>query len=185
MAKVTLNKNDVRKEAIKLLKKGTSKQETFDFLVDKYKFSKEISEVLKNIPSSKAIAKYGIWNNLLIALLILTTIIFLSVSSSIGILLWYGLLIYGVATKRVNYYLWVSVLSTFCLICFIAIFFMNFSEPTNWTITIIMLILIIPSCFLPIWLAKRMCPKPIESKEEYINSEGQKRLKIVYEFTDL
>jgi hypothetical protein len=180
-----LNKKEIRKEARQLLKQGTSKQETFELLVDKHKYTKEIADILKNIPSAIAIAKYGIWNHVLLAILILTTIIFFLVAPSIGTLLWYGLLIYGVATKRINYYMWVTVMSSFALVVFIVIILTSSSETFYWTRTIIMMILIIPSCILPIWLEKKLYPKPTEKKVQYTNTQGQQRMKIVYEFTDI
>jgi len=44
--------------------------------------------------------KYGIWNHILLATLILTALMVLFVTSSFGTVFWYGLLIYGVATKK-------------------------------------------------------------------------------------
>ncbi len=185
MTNEKLNKNEIIKEAKQLLKQGNSKQETFELLVDKHKYTKEVADLLKKIPSAKAIAKYGIWNHILLANLILTTVIFYLTAPSIGILFWYGLLVYGVATKSINYYMWVSGMSSLALLAFIVIILTSSSETSNLTKTVFMLILIIPSCFLPIWLEKKLCPKPTEKKVQYTNLQGQQRMKIVYEFTDL
>lgn len=185
MPNENLNKKEIRKEAKQLLKQGTSKQETFELLVDKHKYTYEIADILESIPSAKAIAKYGIWNHVLLAIIILTTIVFFLTTYSIGTLLWYGLLIYGVATKRINYYMWVTIMSLFALVVFIVTFLTSSAETFYWTRTIILIILIIPSCILPIWLEKKLCPKPTEKKVLYTNSQGQQRMKIVYEFTDI
>lgn len=154
-------------------------------LVAKHTYTKEIAEILENIPSSIAINKYGKWNHVLLAILILTTIIFFVEAPSIGTLFWYGILIYGVATKRINYYMWVTVMSASVLVAFIAVTLTSSSETFTWITTTTMMILIIPSCILPIWLEKKLCPKPTEKKVQYTNSQGQQRMKIIYEFSDI
>ncbi|MFN3529437.1 MAG: hypothetical protein ACK417_05900 [Bacteroidia bacterium] len=185
MADEKLNKKEIRNEALQLLKQGTSKQMTFELLVDKHKYTKEIAEILENIPSKKAVTKYGKWNYVLLAILIITTIKFCLEASLIGTLLWYGLLIYVVATKRIKHYWWVTAMSSSLLVALIVIILTSSSETCSWTTTTIMLIIIIPSCILPIWLEKKLCPKPTEKKVQYTNSQGQQRMKIVYEFTDI
>ena len=79
----------------------------------------------------------------------------------------------------------VTVLSSFTLIVFIVIVFTSTVETFHWTMTITAVLLIIPSCFLPIWLEKKLCPKPIERKEKYTNDNGQQRMKFVYEFIEV
>ena len=54
-----LNKKEVRKEAKELLKQGIIKQQVFESLVEKHKYSIEIANILTNIPSLKAIKKYN------------------------------------------------------------------------------------------------------------------------------
>lgn len=185
MADEKLNKKQVRNEARQLLKQGASKQDAFDILLEKYKYAKEVADILKNLPSKQAIDKYGKWNYVLLGLLALTTVILFLATPTLGILLWYGLLIYAVARMLVKYYVWVAVFSALAIISFVAVIFTSDSAATNWGNLIIMAILVIPTLILSIWLERRLCPKPIESKEEYANSQGQKRLKIVYEFSDL
>lgn len=182
MAKDKYNKQKINKEARRLLKEGTPKQEVFELLKEKYKVTKIIADILKTIPSKQAIDRYGKWNTTLLALLILTTVIFLGAAPSLGIVIWYGLLIYAVARKSVSYYVWISILSAISIIGFLVIIFTSDSVTANWLNIIILFVLIVPSLFLPIWLEKKLCPKPKESKVKYTNSKGQKRLKIVYEF---
>lgn len=181
MAEDKYNKKEIKKEAHQLLKEGTPKQETFEILKEKYKYTKIIADLLKTIPSKQAIDRYGKWNNTLLSLLILTVVLSLATAPSIG-LIWYGLLIYAVARKLVKYYVWISVLSAFGIIAFLVIAFTSNTAAVNWLNLIILIVLILPLLLLPIWLEKKLCPKPKESKVKYTNSKGQKRLKIVYEF---
>ncbi len=183
MEKRKSQKKEIGREARKLLKQGITKQEVFVELVDKYKYSKDVAEVLKGIPSQVRIKKYGGWNTLLLSLLIIIElIILLSLKPSVS-LLWYGLLIYAVATKKIKYYGWITFLAILgALASLIGIFF------ATGVISLISLILFVvfflPSCILPIWLEKRLCPPPTERKELYTNAEGEQRLRIVYEFND-
>lgn len=50
-----LNKKEVRKDAKELLKQGVCKQQVFKTLVEKYKYSIEVANILTYLPSQKAI----------------------------------------------------------------------------------------------------------------------------------
>ena len=184
MANDQLNKTAMRNEARQLLKEGTSKQETFEVLKEKYNVVKDLAEMLKTLPSKQAIDKYGKWNNVLLALLVLTTAIFLWTTPSPGILIWYGILIYAVAKRLVKYYVWLTVFSAILIISLIAVVFTNDTAATSWITIVVLLSLVIPTLVLPLWLEKKLCPEPTERKEVYTNSLGEERLKIVYEFAE-
>ena len=62
MAEEKINKKEILKEAIRLLKEGSSKQEVFDALSIKYSNTKVVADIITYIPSQAAIKKYGIWN---------------------------------------------------------------------------------------------------------------------------
>lgn len=185
MAVNKLNKKEIKQEALKLLNQGISKQETFEILKEKYEYAIEIANVLKKKPSVKAIEKYRKWNNILLGLLILTSIFFILTTPMIQILIWYVFLIYTVARMLVKYYIWTSIFSGFAIITYISILILDVNATNNLTYILPILTLVISTFILPIWLEKKMCPKPVESKVEYTNSDGQKRLKIVYQFSDL
>jgi hypothetical protein len=180
-------KKEIAKEAQQLLKQGgKTKQEVFEMLVDKYKYSKDVADVLRYIPTTQAIAKYGAWNTVLLVILILTAIISFMPNPTLGIL-WYVLLIYAVATKRIQYYMWATILYSFFAISFLAIimYMKSFEIIFHWISLIFLTFFVIPGCILPLWIQKKLCPKPIERKEVYVNAEGNRRLKIVYEFPDM
>ncbi len=178
-----INKNEISKAAKQLIKQGASRQRAFDILVEKYKYTRDVSEVIKHLPSSEAIKKYGLWNYVLLGILILITGLFMLAYFSPGYLLWNGLLMYVVARMLVKYYILVSVLSGIGILGSIAGLATN--DNITWSNMLIFFLLIIPACILPIWLKKKLCPPPSEKKVKYTNSEGQLRVKIVYEFKDM
>ncbi len=165
-----------------MLRQGATRQEVFKILVEKYKYAKEIATIVKFIPSNAAKKKYGIWNFILLAILLAIITLFMVSSPSIVNLVWYGILIYVVASMLVEYYIYVTVFSVFGLIAGVAIFIT--SETMTLQDAIVLSIITLPSAVLPIWISKRLCPPPIEKKESYTNKTGQKRLRVLYEFSD-
>ncbi|MCL2247003.1 MAG: hypothetical protein FWC10_07825 [Lentimicrobiaceae bacterium] len=180
-------KKEIRKEAKQLLNQGDkTKQEVFELLVDKYKYSKDVAGVLKYIPTKQAVKKYGIWNSILLIFLVITTIlVFLTMPIQ---LIWYVPLIYIVASKKLQYYFWVTVLFSLMAIGFFIVFISTlFTQPfdtTIWIFVVVSMFFVIPGCILPLWLQKKLCPKPIERREVYVNAEGNKRVQLVYEFPE-
>jgi len=179
-------KKEIAKEAQQLLKQGDkTKQEIFDILVDKYKYSKDVADILRYIPTKQAIKKYGIWNSILLTVLVLSTALSLITVPTIGII-WYILLIYAVASKKMQYYMWATILySLFAMVFFATILTTkSFDIIFHWIILCLLFFLVVPGCILPLWLQKKLCPKPIEQKEVYVNAEGNKRMRIVYKFPE-
>lgn len=179
-------KSLIRQSALELLKQGKSRQETFDILVEKYKFSADVADVLKQLPSKKALAKYGKWNNFLLGIMLFTSVFILIITPSVAeFLIWYGFLIYAVVSKRFEYYIWISFVSFFFFFLFALDLFSGQSHSGSWTNISIFLILQTPNLFLPFWLEKKLCPRPKEKREMYTDHNGKNKIKIVYEFSDL
>ncbi|PCH99343.1 MAG: hypothetical protein COB85_00125 [Bacteroidetes bacterium] len=179
------DKKVIRTEARKLLKEGISRQTAYENLKTKYKNGKIVADLIKNLPSLEAIKLYGKWNYMLLSLLILTAGLYMYASPSIGIVLWYGILIYGVARMLLKYYMWVAAMAAFGLIVSIVGIIFSGTDSLNWAAAVLVVCLNIPSLILPIWLEKRLCPKPSERKEKYTNKQGQQRMKVIYEFKDV
>ncbi len=178
-------KNEIVEKAKELLKQGRTRQETFELLVDKYKYTNKVLEVMKQMPSSKAIEKYGKWNNVLLGIMLLIVAMF-SVSIGPGsLLILYGFLIYAVITKRFEHYFWISILSFVILIAVLTISIININKSIDVLAIVLILALHLPMIYLPYWIEKKMCPKPKEHREWYTNHEGRDKIKIVYEFSDL
>jgi len=178
-------KREIKKEALELLKHGKSRQESFELLVEKFKFTTDVADVLKKLPSSIALAKYIKWNNILLGIMFLTTLVLLLIAGIGPWLFWYGILIFVVAKRRFEYYIWISFISFILSAGMIVIFFRNYDESHKLFDMAFLLTLFLASGFLPFWLEKRLCPKPKESRIVYTDHQGRDKIKIVYEFSDL
>jgi len=185
MENYKLKKDEILKEAGQLLKQGTSKQETFEILVGKYKSSKAVSDVLKNLPSLQAAKKYGFWNYTLFVLLLFSALFFAMHKPTFIIYVWYGLLMYVVARMAVKYYIYVALLSVITLITLAVLMITTDKFQINWVEIGIICIDAALTLFLSIWLERKLSPKPKEVKELYTDSQGEQKLRVKYEFADV
>lgn len=180
-----LQTKEITADAKQLFKEGNNKQKTFEALVEKYGYAKDVADVLKNIPSAEAVDKYGGWNTLLLILMIITSSVVILTSLSIGSIIWYSLLTYAVAKKLVKYYVWVSILSGLGLAGNTVFVLMSGADPLlTWISIAILVILFLPILIISIYLQKKLCPPPSEEKEIYTNSEGDQRMRIIYQFAE-
>ncbi len=176
---------EIAAEARKLiLQEGKTRQEAFELLADKYKYTGDVAEEIKYIPSAPALAKYGKWNTLLLLLLIGSAAYYLILAPSAAIL-WSVVLIIGVASKNIRYYFWISIMSVLSLLAILIMIATEVVKVQADAATITMIVLLIPCCIIPAWLENKLCPKPTVHKEYYTNSEGEQRMKVVYAFRDL
>jgi len=180
-----IDKINLLKEARQLLKQGTTKQETFEILVGKYKSSKVVSDALKNMPSLQAVKKYGFWNYILFVLLLFSALFFAMHKPAFIIYVWYGLLLYVVARMAVKYYIYVALLSVITLITLAVLMITADKSQINWVEIGIICIDAALTLFLSIWLERKLSPKPKEVKELYTNSQGEQKLRVKYEFADI
>ncbi len=183
MTKENYNKKEIKQEARKLLKEGASKQEAYETLKEKYKYSVVVSKILHYIPSQKAIKKYSKWNYVLLVLLLIQAGTFMWFEPSVLVLIYYGLLIYAVLSMLVKHYVWVSVLSFVALISFLAFIITDEALKIQWP-ELLLILTYIPTLILPLWLDKKLCPKPMESKTTFTDSQGQQRVRVVHQFNE-
>jgi len=172
---VELDKKQIRKRAKEILKTGIPKQEAYEQLAEEFQNRAATANVIRRLPSALALKKYGIWNHVLLGLLILTASILLLVKPSFGTALWYGLLIIAVARKTTRFYYWVTIMSALGVIGIIAAVLMNEATTEGWIRIGFFLALVIPSCILPIWLMNKLTPAPEEEREYYENENGEQR----------
>ena len=184
MAEEKINKKEILKEAIRLLKEGSSKQEVFDALSIKYSNTKVVADIITYIPSQAAIKKYGIWNYVLLGVLIIIPVIILIGAPPNAALLYFILLIYIVVKRFVRYYSWIAVIAAVFLLSMIGYIFVGNTRNVNWIQfgvlaggSVILLI-------LSLWIQSKLCPPPIESREENVNKNGERKLKIRFQFKD-
>lgn len=170
-----LDKKQIKKRAKELLKTGITKQEAYEQLTDEFKNGTVTAKVLRRLPSALALKRYGIWNHILLGLLIITALIFFIADPTPGIVIWYGLLIIAVATKSTRFYYWVTIMSGIGLLTILYLMITAQGIDEGFIRIFLLLVLIIPSCVLPIWLMNRLTPAPEEIREYYENENGEQR----------
>lgn len=178
------SKKLIRTEAKALLRTGISRQEAYQQLTEKFKFRKLIADVLEDLPSKKAKDKYGVWNYVLLALLLVVSVISFLETQSFGSLIWCGVLIYVVARMLTQYYLWITVISALFLISSVVLFFLEENMVINWLSILLTLTLTIVFIILPIWLANKLTPTPVKKKDMYQAASGKQNFMINYEFPE-
>jgi hypothetical protein len=184
MANRELIKTEIRKEAEVLIAGGTSKQETFRQLSCKYHNPKLVADAVKFVASPEAIQKYRKWNWIILAIIVITAGFALVKKPNIGVVLWLFALSYIVYKMFFEYYIWVTAMAAFGLIALLAIMANEESLATEWSQSIIILLLLIPIIILPIWLKNKMCPPPSEEKQSYTDSQGHQKFRVVYTFQE-
>jgi hypothetical protein len=180
---IVLDKAAVKKEARKMLNEGKSRQETFELLVNEHKVARDIAEIIKQLPSLKAVKKFALWNNILLGLLLVKAVMFVWEDMSFAILiLWLGFLGYVVYNRLIHLYIVVTASSTIGLLAGVG--FYIFSEYEIEIPMLLFFVVFASTLIISFWLEKKLCPPPSERKELYTTEDGQQRMKIVYEFED-
>ncbi len=176
-------KSQVRKAAKRLFREEKkSKQEVFEILKNRFKNSDVVADVVSYVPSANRLQKYRIWEGFLIGNLVLI-IIFLIWDYGLQFNLWpYGILLYGVLTRRVDYYLYISLIFGFLSLSFILI--PIFGKPIPWIIVIKYLIPSLAAIGLAYFLEKRLCPQPKIEREAVDHGDGKKKYRIKYRFLE-
>ncbi|MDR9375031.1 MAG: hypothetical protein RI565_09210 [Schleiferiaceae bacterium] len=177
----------IRKAARALLREGQSRQAAYEALRKEYP-PREVAGVLDYLPSAAARQKYGPYNNLLLAILML----------NLGFILWQGwdqwsfslyassvvqlLMINAVARRLTRYYTWVSVLSGVNLLTLGALV-MNSLQTLNglfWAMAALNLVLLI----MPLWVGPKLTPPVQEVKETYTSKSGRSKKRPAFHFPD-
>jgi hypothetical protein len=181
------SKKDIRNEAIKMLEEGHSKQKTYNLLQEKLGLNHEIVAVLKGIPSKKTFAKFAFWNYSLL-LILLTLLVILLAQNNLTNSSWSIFIVsafsFIVFTKRVSSYVYISGMAIIGLLIFLTVYFTDDSIYKNHTNYMYVSLAFIPYIILPLWLEKKLCPSPKETKITYQNNNGQLVNQIQYEFID-
>lgn len=175
----------IRKEARQFLETGTSRHETYLQLKEKYHCPKQVADVIRNMPSKAALEKYGVYNYILLGLILLIPVVFLLRSDNLGTLLAFLFYAYIVASRTFEFYWVLTTLAGFGLIGMTGLLIFQPVGPGEWPDVAMLLILLIPMTILPVWVRKKLCPPPKAENEEYIDSKGITRMKTVYIFPDI
>jgi hypothetical protein len=115
----------LRKAAKELLDEGLTKEAALAQLLvdfDRIYNRMEIAKVLRYLPSKEQKRQYGIYNTLMLSLLIIIDLSNL-VILNYGGLIWFGLLTYLVISQKTKYYYWISVWGALIIVMGIAMSF--------------------------------------------------------------
>ena len=99
-------------------------------------------------------------------------------------------MIYFAITHKARYYGWACVAGIYGLLPGIQFILLAIERPNIigflvvLVVGIIIILISIGIAFLGFYLRSKLTPSYIEKKELYINSEGLKRLRLVFEFKD-
>ncbi|MGJ3234548.1 hypothetical protein [Marivirga sp.] len=181
-----IDEKQVRKKAKQLLSDGTTKQETYEQLVDKFAGRETLAKIVKRIPSQKAWEKYGVWNHVLSALMILLLLMMMLANPTLGTFIWYGLPTLAILMRKTRFYFWIAILAGLGTVTIVAVTLSSAdSIQIDGIIRIsIFFVLLFPAAFLAIWLPKKLTPEPIEKREFYENKYGEKRSRILFKFAE-
>ncbi len=175
-------KDQLRADAIQLLAQGNSKQAVYEQLVQKYGFAKLVAEELKELPSKKALERYGKWNHALFAFIVLVVAVLFAGTGKIMTLFWFILILWVVAKRMLKYYIFITAIGAVSLISLVVLYLtdneagMSLINVVVWCLPALILV------FFPLWLTKKLSPSPIEQKETYTDQAGVSRVKLRYVF---
>ena len=181
-----LDEKQIRTKAKELLANGTTKQETYNQLVEEFGGRETLAKIVKRIPSKETWKKYGLWNHILSGLMILLFLMMMLASPTVGTFLWYGLPTIAILLRRTRFYFWIAILAGLGTIGIVAV---TLSSTDNIQIDGIVRIsiffaILLPAAFLAIWLPRKLTPEPEEKREYYTNEYGEQRSRMNYHFND-
>lgn len=178
-------RSSIRKDARELLKVGTSRQDTYLQLKEKFNYPKQVADVMKTMPSQAALKKYGIYNHILLGIILLMPVLLIIRSGNHAANVAFLFYAYIVASRTLEFYIILTTLSGLALIATIGIMIFQPFAPGEWVDALLLLILLIPMAIMPVWIRKRFCPPPEIKYEDYTDANGISRRKTIYTFTDI
>jgi len=180
--KAIIRDKEIRNEIKVQLAKGKCKQDVFSIIASVYGCTKKIADMVRFIPSAELYKKYKYWN---MAYLLLMLIITAGTIKFPSILIPFGIISYGVATKRFEFYWANSVLGfmlLFSIIGFLLTTEINYYDFSEIIIPIVIFTVSIIMILTGIILPTKITPKYRIEKRPFSNKKGDKRLKLVYLF---
>ena len=176
-------KSEIRKEAKRLLYiEGKSKQEAFTLLNQKYHNTERVTDVLQYLPSQTLRNKYKSHEFWLIGFIIAVISSFLWDSASYSGIINLLALLYIVVMKRIEYYIYLTVLMSIMVLALIIS--PMISGSFDWIVIFKYIIPCAGIVFLSYWLEKKLCPIPLVIKEKYLDQDGHEQFRIKVQFED-
>jgi len=179
----------IKKSAKSLLKSGMTKDDALYKLLEEFKgqYNRiQIAKVLRFLPSKEQQRKFGLYNLLILIILIVIDISYIITLNYTGLVM-LGLLTYVVATKNTKYYYWLSVLGALIIVLGIAMSFYG-SVVESWGMSALWVVvtsIVIGGIFLAFGYVfpKRFTPNYDDSEnEEYTAEDGTIQLRKKIKF---
>lgn len=130
----------IRKEARQILGMGTARHEAYLQLKEKYQSPKQVSDVIKNMPSQAALKKYGVYNHILLGIILLIPVVLLIRSDNPATFVAFLFYAYIVASRTFEFYWVLTTLAGFALIAMVGILILQPVEPGEWPDILLLLI---------------------------------------------
>lgn len=179
-----IDKQAVRQRAQYFIDKGFSKQETLEYLRQEFHHTKTAIKTLRCTLSAQQKQKYKLLNWTLLSILLvifISTCLQASVQTP-GTASIYAFFMYLVVKFRVRLYIWIYTFSGLFLIASVTIFLLSTEQ---WGLLSVLLVFFnIITLILSFYIEQKLCPKVVQEKEKYIDSNGQVKIRIIYTFTD-
>jgi hypothetical protein len=172
----------IRREAREMLRQGETRQNTYDALAEKSRHPAATARIIKQQPSKAAMEKYGFWNYILFSLLLVSTVLYAFTGSSPSLIIYYIILMYPVFRMMVEYYWWLVYFMAAGLLSVLAILI---SGDQTTIVLLAFIVLNVPAILLSVMIRRKMCPRPVETREKYITKTGEEHERIIYAFRDI
>ena len=163
---------------------GLSKQKAYEELSSEFRNRNVVAALVRSIPTRARKEKYDIYNILFLTVLGVVTVLYAISSPMVG-LAWFGWLIYIVAARDYRNYYWITLLGTMGIIgsiCLSLFGVFNLQVPGQ----VIFLSVIFSAVFIVfgIVMPLLMTPAYRSKKEYFLNSKGEKKLRVVHFFEE-
>jgi len=180
--KAIIRDKEIRNEIKIQLAKGKCKQDVFSDIAAQYGYTKRNADMVRFMPSTELYKKYKYWN---MAYLLLMLIITAGSIKFLSILIPFGIISYGVATKKFEFYWANTVLGFMLLFSIIGILLnteINYYDSSEIIVPIIIFTVSIIMILTGVILPMKITPKYRVENRPYSNKKGEKRLKTIYLF---
>jgi hypothetical protein len=186
---MAIDEKQIKKLAQEKIKLGLSKQVIYQELNLEFNGGQKIANIIQSLPSAQALKRYKFLHILFLVLLCVLVALMLLSFSFPGIL-WTVPMIVFAAQHKARLYGWACVPGIYGLVPVIMLIMQI--PNSRHTLTVILLVILSISIFLVsalviylgFFLRSKLTPSYIEKKERYENSEGNARLRLVFEFKD-
>lgn len=186
---MTIDEKQIKKLAQEKIKQGLTKQIIYTELNQEFNGGQKLANIIQSLPSYQALKRYN-FLHILFLVLLCVMILLLLLSQSYGGIIWTAPIIYFAATHKARLYGWACIgglygLLSGTLLIIEATKLLNMGSIILMnSIAIIILIISAFIIFSGFFLRAKLTPSYIEKKELYENSEGNNRLRLVFEFKD-